>query len=92
MQNIFQTFFKCYTQVYSSKSIINPLQKKKKKRNNMFQIFNLKFVIRKNKNNLEQINVQKTRTALLENSNLDESFIQMLHSIKIIYGKIRKNT
>lgn len=58
----------------------------------MFQIFNLKFVIRKNKNNLEQINVQKTRTALLENSNLDESFIQMLHSIKIIYGKIRKNT
>lgn len=62
MQNIFQTFFECYTQVYSSKSIINPMQKKKK-RNNMFQIFNLKFVIRKNKNNLEQINVQKTRTA-----------------------------
>lgn len=62
MQNIFQTFFECYTQVYCSKSIINPLQKKEK-RNNMFQIFNLKFVIRKNKNNLEQINVQKTRTA-----------------------------
>lgn len=29
----------------------------------MFQIFNLKFVIRKNKNNLKQINVQKTQTA-----------------------------
>lgn len=42
----------------------------------MFQIFNLKFVIRKNKNNLEQINVQKTRTAY------QRIIIQMNHLYK----------